>query len=272
MNEYLQTPYADLWNKAGFILCMKGTANLRINDRPWTLSPGMVLMVSPLISMQEFSPDSEFEIIHFLEDLQALYAVFHRVIDSGFPIYVRENPLWHISEQEKVFLDNMHALIVDKRKAVESLEGEERKLNKYQLELLNKASIMEIIQSRLTSCRQPDNATKKQVGVTYGFIQSLQENYTTQREVAWYASQANMSAGHFTSVIKRVTGRTPSKWIEGITINNAKLMLELSDKSIKEIATALNFPEQFTFRKYFKQHAGVSPSVFRKTHLKPIPS
>jgi AraC-like DNA-binding protein len=26
----------------------------------------------------------------------------------------------------------------------------------------------------------------------------------------------------------------------------------------------LGFPEQFTFRKYFKQHTGISPKSFRK--------
>ncbi|MBO6073593.1 MAG: helix-turn-helix domain-containing protein, partial [Paludibacteraceae bacterium] len=31
----------------------------------------------------------------------------------------------------------------------------------------------------------------------------------------------------------------------------------------KEVAAELGFPEQFTFRKYFKTHTGISPSEFR---------
>ena len=29
------------------------------------------------------------------------------------------------------------------------------------------------------------------------------------------------------------------------------------------MATELNFPEQFTFRKYFKQHTGIAPKEYR---------
>ncbi len=46
----------------------------------------------------------------------------------------------------------------------------------------------------------------------------------------------------------------------------AKLMLEQRDKSIKQTASELNFPEQFTFRKYFKQHVGISPKEYRNSH------
>lgn len=36
------------------------------------------------------------------------------------------------------------------------------------------------------------------------------------------------------------------------------------DLQIKEVAERLGFPEQFTFRKYFKTHTGVSPSEYRR--------
>jgi len=33
---------------------------------------------------------------------------------------------------------------------------------------------------------------------------------------------------------------------------------------VKEVADRLGFPEQFTFRKYFKTHTGISPTEYRK--------
>lgn len=41
-------------------------------------------------------------------------------------------------------------------------------------------------------------------------------------------------------------------------------MLDSTSKSIKEIAAELNFPEQYTFRKFFKLHVGVPPKEYRK--------
>ena len=99
--------------------------------------------------------------------------------------------------------------------------------------------------------------------VAYSFIIMLHEKYRSERSVSWYAAQAHMSTGHFSAIIRETTGQSPSEWISSVTTTYAKLLLEQTDKSIKEIANELNFPEQFTFRKYFKRYAGVSPTDYR---------
>lgn len=49
------------------------------------------------------------------------------------------------------------------------------------------------------------------------------------------------------------------------TVAKAKNLLENTKMSIKEIAMELHFPEQFSFRKYFKQHVGIPPKQYRKS-------
>ena len=49
-----------------------------------------------------------------------------------------------------------------------------------------------------------------------------------------------------------------------VTINHAKNLLRQPNVLIKQVADELGFPEQFTFRKYFKQHTGMSPRAFRE--------
>lgn len=53
------------------------------------------------------------------------------------------------------------------------------------------------------------------------------------------------------------------QWITSYTVSQAKCLLSQTGLSVKEIAARLGFPEQFTFRKYFKTHAGMSPTEFR---------
>lgn len=53
-------------------------------------------------------------------------------------------------------------------------------------------------------------------------------------------------------------------WIHLFLIGQAKYLLLQRDLQVKEIADRLGFPEQFTFRKYFKTHTGISPSDYRK--------
>ena len=79
-----------------------------------------------------------------------------------------------------------------------------------------------------------------------------------------YAAEAALSVCHFSSLILHYTGQTPMQWIHLFIIGQAKHLLLQSDLQVKEIADRLGFPEQFTFRNYFKTHTGVSPTEYRK--------
>ena len=49
-----------------------------------------------------------------------------------------------------------------------------------------------------------------------------------------------------------------------VTINQAKTLLRQPDILVKQVADELGFPEQFTFRKYFKAHTGMSPMEYKE--------
>ena len=73
-----------------------------------------------------------------------------------------------------------------------------------------------------------------------------------------------LSSKHFSTVIKKVSGKTAGQWIDEYVILEAKTLLKYSGMSIQEIANALNFSTQSFFGKYFKQHTGYSPSRFKR--------
>ena len=54
------------------------------------------------------------------------------------------------------------------------------------------------------------------------FVFYLFQNYKNHREVSFYADALNFSPNHFTRIIKKASGRTPSQWIALVTINQAK--------------------------------------------------
>mgnify|MGYP001797456009 CR=1 FL=1 len=66
------------------------------------------------------------------------------------------------------------------------------------------------------------------------------------------------------AVVRRRTGRTLQEWIAEKTIAEAKALLARSSLSIKEVAFRLGFGAPGHFSRYFKRHAGVSPSAFRE--------
>ena len=64
--------------------------------------------------------------------------------------------------------------------------------------------------------------------------------------------------------VKKQYGKTPSKLIRERLTLEAKRLLHLTYKSIKEIAHELGFNDEFYFSRYFKKEVGVSPKVFRE--------
>ena len=95
------------------------------------------------------------------------------------------------------------------------------------------------------------------------FMRLLNENYKSERSVLFYAQKLCITPKYLTSLIKRVSGKSVSEWIDDYVILEAKTLLKSSNMSIQEIAYYLNFPNQSFFGCYFKRHAGLSPSQYK---------
>ncbi len=96
------------------------------------------------------------------------------------------------------------------------------------------------------------------------FILAVSEHFRTERQVSFYAHKLCITPKHLSSVIKEISGRTASDWIENYVVMEAKVLLKTTDMTIQEIAVYLNFANQSFFGKYFKHHTGVSPTTYRK--------
>ena len=92
------------------------------------------------------------------------------------------------------------------------------------------------------------------------FIELLGEHYKHERSVGFYARQLCITPKYLTTLIKRISGKSVSEWIDNYVILEAKTLLKYSNMSVQEIAYYLNFPNQSFFGSYFKRNAGMSPS------------
>jgi AraC-like DNA-binding protein len=95
------------------------------------------------------------------------------------------------------------------------------------------------------------------------FLVALNLDHRQHRAVQYYAEKQSLTPRHFADIIKQESGYTPMEWINMITINQAKNLLRQPDTQVKDVAAQLGFPEQFTFRKYFKTHTGMSPTEYQ---------
>ena len=95
------------------------------------------------------------------------------------------------------------------------------------------------------------------------FMQLVHQNFRTERGVAFYASKLFITPKYLSQIIKESTGRSAAEWIDQYVIIEAKNLLRFSGKNVQQVAYELNFPNQSSFGKYFKNLTGMSPTKFQ---------
>ncbi len=95
------------------------------------------------------------------------------------------------------------------------------------------------------------------------FVKLLSDCDVKPRSVSWYADKMCLSPKRLSQICKQVSDRTALDWINEYVCKDISQWLKNSDKSIKEIAYLLNFPNISFFGKYCRKHFGVSPTIYR---------
>lgn len=95
------------------------------------------------------------------------------------------------------------------------------------------------------------------------FMGLLGEHYKQERSVGFYARRLCITPKYLTTLIRQISGKSVSEWIDSYVILEAKTLLKYSNMSIQEISYYLNFANQSFFGSYFKRHTGMSPSQYK---------
>ena len=93
----------------------------------------------------------------------------------------------------------------------------------------------------------------------------LEENFLTLHKPSDYASLLAITPNNLTKQCNNRFNKTPTLMIQERLILEAKKHLHLTRLSIKEIAFALKFQDEYYFSRVFKKMTKISPQTFRKT-------
>lgn len=99
--------------------------------------------------------------------------------------------------------------------------------------------------------------------IVYIFLSDLATHHHLQKSVEFYAERQSITTRHLSSVVKSVTGKSSSEIIALIMVNEAKVHLNSSKKSISSISALLGFSDQYSFSHFFKKHVKISPTQYR---------
>lgn len=114
-------------------------------------------------------------------------------------------------------------------------------------------------------CELPSNSENKIKTPSYltQLTSLIEENFRSHRKTFHYANKLGITAHHLNRLIKLHWRTKLSSLLLDRLIKEAKWQLLHSEKSVKVLASELDFKDEFYFSRWFKKHTGLSPSHFR---------
>jgi AraC family transcriptional regulator, transcriptional activator of pobA len=102
------------------------------------------------------------------------------------------------------------------------------------------------------------------INITNKFKAMVFANIKSKHLVTDYASILNITPNHLNKLVKTITGKSPTKWIDDTLVLEAKVLLYQTSLTINEVASEIGIYDQSYFSRLFKKYEGITPLEFRK--------
>lgn len=233
-----------------------------IDFRPYSFSPGSLLFISQgQVHSFEVRPDIQgYMVVFTAEYLQK--NLIHSDIVSFYRLYN-----YHLHEPviqpQETSGEDFHSIF----KEIKMEYGcPDRFANEEILRLLLKILLLKIERIKPTILAEQKNV--EWLAQFDHLREYLGKHYTSTRSVRDYALMLKISPKHLNTICKSVSGATAKQCIDNFLILEVKRVLATSGSSVQEMSYAFGFDEPTNFVKFFKKHAGQSPTQFRAAFTK----
>jgi AraC family transcriptional regulator, transcriptional activator of pobA len=236
-------------------LVRQGSSRHWIDMVPYTLKPDSFYFTLPhQIHLKEKSVPSVGKILCFTDEFLAME---ENISLKQLPIIKNQ----HNGHELTLTAENI-AFIED---LMNKMQAEyEQKKNWLNGMLLGYLRVLLIYLSRLYNEQFKNDEPSADRMLLKNFRQLIDEQYTELHDVAAYADQLNISAGHLGEVIKQQSGKTAIELIHERVVLEAQRLLFHTDLSIKEIAWQLGFEDASYFNRFFKRLIAETPMQYRR--------
>lgn len=240
-----------------FFLCTDGEVEVEMDGAVYTIRRGCMYIYPGFATtvVRSYSPLTKGVIA--MADFDFVLSLLNNVVDLSNRLFIRFNPLQQLDEAQ-------FNRIIQVIELYERRRDQPTLLNATIVPAIAQVLLYEVVEAYVTNVdRVAIHPTRADV-VFQTFFVSLHRHFRTHRDVAFYAAEQCLTPRYFSTIVHQRSGRAPARWIEMFVITEAKRLLAQPATSIKEVAIALNFPNQSFFGRYFKRLTGQSPADFRR--------
>ncbi|MCF0172816.1 MAG: AraC family transcriptional regulator [Bacteroidales bacterium] len=245
------------------IICIEGEMDVEINLRAIHIERRMAFIYIPgnILQIRNVSKDGRYIIMALSEEyMSTLNLDLKGLFNDSMTIL--STPYFTLTDEE-LKLSSGYAMLARELIRMEAIRDRKEALGAlivsvyYALGYAWKASVLK--ERRVSGLSlSPRN---KAIFDEFSFL--VNKHHGENRTLSFYADMMHITPKYLSRVIKQVSGRTATEWIDSFVVLEAKNMLRHSDLSIKEIMAQLNFSSHAVFHTFFKKHTGMTPTEYR---------
>lgn len=239
-------------------LCTQGEIIYKLDTQEQVIRPGDILIVSERHVVDSYRHSPDMQGLCMMMSIHFFHEIIQNIRDvSSLFLFARSHPVMSLEQKE---IDTFKAYF----NVIKQRLGD--KSNHFHKDLIRTLLLAMFydLSNIIYRVQNNDRPRSRAESIFLDFIRMVEKNCRTERRVGWYAQQLSMTPKYLTECVKQISQRTPNEWIENYVSLELRVQLKNSNKSIKEIANEMHFPDQSLMGKYFKKIVGLTPLQYRR--------
>ncbi len=247
-------------NASVILMCKAGEVTIRVNFEDYVMHTGDVAIVisGNFIHVIDYTKDLEFAAIALANGYFDLSN--NAIVPMALMKHFMARPVFHIDDNTLNDCLAVYGFLKRRLMIKESIYREELAQNCISTLVYMAHQIL------LDSDAELDipKAKSRQQQIFEHFINEVNRHFMQERNVYFYADKLFITPKYLSLIVKQVSGKSATDWINDYVVLEAKALLRVKWNSIKDVSNKLNFPNQSFFAKYFKQHTGMTPKQYKQ--------
>lgn len=257
--------------RLAFLLCIAGNIDFEIMNHQYHFESNGLMICLPFanIKLLNVRHPSDIIIIEINSENVIGLSPSHRSVISNNLLLVRQNPVVKTSpgKIQNIMTEVEKYLSEIEQKPDNESDDTCMQVYKSIFEARSQLIISQLLQLYFGNIPKHLLSHNNKDLVFQRFMLDLYTNYKEHHDVRFYALRSGLSRKYFSTIVRELSGATPSEWIESTIMGETQTLLHNPHYTIKEIAFELHFPDAASFTRYVARVTGMTPKLLRKTLL-----